>query len=490
MIVRGKLSGAERDMAQGVVLCPPECDNRMLEMQSSARTWPILLVGLLSLLALIVFSAIAAARMADQTYREMAAIHRSHQASEQVLNQIKSDIFLASIYLRDFLLDPSNENAGYYREQLRQSQSSAESHLKEITEQTGHLEKTRLAELASQMRTYWGSLEPVFEWSAEEKSRSRFAFIRRDVLPRRQNLLAIAEDIQALYSRDYMRERERVNSSTARFQRYYRNLVLLTLGLGLVVTVLTVHRTVRLERRAADQQLRTERAEHELRRLSQRLVKAQEEERKNLSRELHDEVGQMLTGLRLSLGQLGELRHGPQEQFDQHLTEAKGTTEQTLRIVRELAMGLRPSMLDDLGLAPALKWQAREVSRHTGIDVDIRINEPLDGLPDEHRTCLYRVVQESLTNCVRHSGARHVTVNLGSESPTGPICLTVQDDGSGFVPNDSMAKGLGLIGMEERVRELGGSMMIQSVPGTGTTLRVRLPLAGASGEETESLAGR
>lgn len=459
-------------------------------MQSSARTWPILLVGLLSLLALIVFSAIAAARMADQTYREMAAIHASHQASEENLNQIKSDIFLASIYLRDFLLDPSNENAGYYRGQLRRCQSSAQSRLEQIAKLTGNVEKARLTELDSQMRSYWGSLEPVFEWSAEEKSRSRFAFIRRDVLPRRQHLLTIAEDIQALYSRDYMRERERVNSSTSRFKRYSRNLVLFTLALGLVVTVLTVHRTVRLERRAAEQQVRTERAEHELRRLSQRLVKAQEAERKRLSRELHDEVGQMLTGLRLALGQLGELRHGSQQQFDAHLLEAKATTEQTLRVVRELAMGLRPSMLDDLGLGPALKWQAREVSRHAGIDVDIRITEPMDGLHDEHRTCLYRVVQESLTNCVRHSGARHVTVELGFEPGSGMIALAVQDDGTGFVPSDSLAKGLGLIGMEERVRELGGSMMIQSVPGTGTSLRVRLPFSDANREKTESPAGR
>jgi signal transduction histidine kinase len=458
-------------------------------MRRSLRTWPILLFGLLSLLALIVFSAVAGGEMAARTYQEMAAIHRTHQALDQALNQVKSHIFLASIYLRDFLLDPSNVNSDYYRRQLRQSQSAAQSQLNRIKELTGNLEKSRLAELDLQMKSYWSSLDPVFTWSAEEKTRSRFAFIRQDVLPRRQTLLSMAEDIQSLYARNYQREQDRVNESRAHFQRYNRNLIFLTLALGLIVTAVAVLSTLRLERRAAEQQLRTERAEHELRLLSQRLVKAQEEERKRLSRELHDEVGQTLTGLRLSLGQLSELRSSSKEEFDRHLAEVKSATEQTLRVVRGIAMALRPSMLDDLGLGPALNWQAREVSRQAGIDVNVQITASVDRLPDEYRTCLFRVVQESLTNCVRHSKAKHVSIELGREAQGDAVCLTVKDDGIGFVPSTSLGKGLGLVGMEERVRELGGSMMLQSVQDAGTILRVRLPTEGESREKTESVAG-
>jgi len=427
--------------------------------------------------------------MAAQTYQEMAAIHRTHQVLDQALNEVKSNIFLASIYLRDFLLDPSNFNSDYYRRQIRQSQSATESQLNRIKELTGTVERSRLAELDVQLQSYWNSLEPVFTWSAEEKSRLRFAFIRRDVLPRRQTLLSMAEDIQALYSRNYQREQDRVNASRARFEKYNRDLIILTLALGLIVTGVAVFRTLKLERRAAEQQLRTEHAEHELRLLSQRLVKAQEEERKRLSRELHDEVGQMLTGLRLSVGQLSELRTSSKDEFDSYLADAKLSIEQALRVVRGISMALRPSMLDDLGLGPALNWQAREVSRHAGIDVNVQITESVDGLPDEYSTCLYRVVQESLTNCVRHSQAKHVTIELGCEPSGDAVCLTVQDDGVGFVPSTSLGKGLGLVGMEERVRELGGSMMLQSVQGTGTVLRVRLPSRGKSREKTESVAG-
>jgi len=448
----------------------------------------MLLFGLLSLLTLIVFSSVASGRMAAQSYQEMATIHRTHQAFDQALNEVKSHIFLASIYLRDFLLDPSNENSNYYREQLRESQSAAESQLNRIKELTGNLERSRLAELELQMLSYWNSLEPVFTWSAEEKTRLRFAFIRRDVLPRRQTLLSMTEDIQSLYTRNYEREQDRVNASRIRFEKYNRNLILLTLALGLIVTGVAVVRTLRLERRAAEQQLRTENAERELRLLSQRLVKAQEEERKRLSRELHDEVGQMLTGLRLALGQLSELRSSSKEEFDAQLAEAKSSTEQAVRVVRGIAMSLRPSMLDDLGLAPALNWCAREVSRKTGIDVRVQITDSVDRLPDEYRTCLYRVVQESLTNCVRHSKAKHVAIELEREAKGDAVCLTVEDDGVGFVPSTSFGKGLGLVGMEERVRELGGSMMLQSVQGTGTILRVRLPFQDVSREKTKSFA--
>jgi signal transduction histidine kinase len=458
-------------------------------MRRSFRAWPILLFGLLSLLALIVFSAVVGARMTSQSYREMAAIHQAHQALDQTLNQMKSHIFLASIYLRDYLLDPSNANSDYYRQQLRESQAAAESELRRLKEWTGDLEERRLAELELQMRNYWNSLEPVFTWTAGEKTRGRFAYIRREVLPRRRNLLAMAEDIQSLYARNYQREQDRVEASRARFQRYNRYLILLTLALGLVVTAVAVQLTLRLERRAAEQRLRTENAERELRLLSQRLVKAQEEERKRLSRELHDEVGQMLTGLRLSIGQLSELRSSPKEEFEKHLAEAKSSAEQTVRVVRGIAMALRPSMLDDLGLAPALNWQAREVSRQTGVDVSVAIAESVDRLPDEYRTCLYRVAQESLTNCIKHSKARHVSIQLGPDAGGDAVCLTVTDDGTGFAPGASLGKGLGLVGMEERVRELGGSMMIQSVPGSGATLRVRLPLTSEIDEKTQGATG-
>ncbi len=135
---------------------------------------------------------------------------------------------------------------------------------------------------------------------------------------------------------------------------------------------------------------------------------------------------------------------------------------------------LRPSMLDDFGLVPALEWQAREVSKRTGLRVHVAAEESSDELPDQLRTCIYRVVQEALHNCARHAGARNVRVIVRQEPRR--MVLSVEDDGHGFDPG--RVRGLGLVGMEERVTHLGGVFEVQSRPGSGTRIAAELPLAG------------
>jgi signal transduction histidine kinase len=139
-----------------------------------------------------------------------------------------------------------------------------------------------------------------------------------------------------------------------------------------------------------------------------------------------------------------------------------------------MAMGLRPAMLDDLGLAPALEWQGREFSRHSGIPVEVQVDGSVDALPDAHRTCVFRIVQEALTNCARHAQAKHIRVVVhGSRAA---VLLSVQDDGVGIEGTEPSPGGLGLVGIEERARELGGAVSIHSQTGKGTTLQAEIPL--------------
>jgi signal transduction histidine kinase len=173
------------------------------------------------------------------------------------------------------------------------------------------------------------------------------------------------------------------------------------------------------------------------------------------------------------------LRLGPEEYFRSHLEDAKGLTAQTLQSVRSLASGLRPSVLDDLGLGPALEWQARQFSRRTGILVEVVTEDISDELPEAYRTCLYRVVQEALTNCARHSEAGQIRIAMKTQDDR--LCLAVQDDGKGFLDlkmrsPDAFGAGLGLVGIEERVHELGGAVELHSHPGQGTLLKVSIPL--------------
>jgi signal transduction histidine kinase len=129
-------------------------------------------------------------------------------------------------------------------------------------------------------------------------------------------------------------------------------------------------------------------------------------------------------------------------------------------------------MLDDLGLVPALEWQAREVGRRSGLDVQVQAEDSAGELPEAHLTCIYRVAQEALQNCVRHAAAHHVRIALQRFAET--VMLHVEDDGKGFLTG--RARGLGLLGMEERVVQLGGRFRVQSEPGRGTTVTAELPL--------------
>jgi signal transduction histidine kinase len=216
----------------------------------------------------------------------------------------------------------------------------------------------------------------------------------------------------------------------------------------------------------------------EIARLSARLVAAQEDERRALSRELHDEVGQTLGAVLVDAANLADRIPAGDTVSHRYLDNIRALADTSVNSIRNIALLLRPSMLDDLGLIPALEWQAREVSRRSGIKVKVTAENVSDSLPDAVRTCIYRLVQEALNNVSRHSGAKSVLV--GVQQTEGSLVLTLKDDGSGFEPDK--IRGLGLLGMEERVKQLGGRLEIESQPGHGTLLRAALPLAAGATE--------
>jgi signal transduction histidine kinase len=236
--------------------------------------------------------------------------------------------------------------------------------------------------------------------------------------------------------------------------------------------------TLRLEREVERRLQETTEARADLQTLSAGLVRAQEEERRTLARELHDEVGQSLSAIMMEAGSMSA-SSDPSEVHDRTASIGR-IAQKTLNAVRDLALLLRPSMLDDFGLVPALNWHAREMSKRTGLNIRIAADDIPPELPEEHTTCVYRVVQEAINNAVRHAGARNVQVIVknGALNDFGrrgfSLQFSIQDDGSGF--DHRAVRGLGLLGMEERVRRLGGIWRIDSRPGQGTTVYAELPL--------------
>jgi len=292
----------------------------------------------------------------------------------------------------------------------------------------------------------------------------RLSFFYNELVPRRTTMLQVADRIASVNERGLTRSEERSAASADSLRRYLMLTFAGTLTGGLILALVTIGFTLRLERELGSRRT-------DLEELSARLLRAQENERRALARELHDEVGQSLSAILMETE--GAECAGDPAAVREHLDSIKGLAERTVGQVRDLALLLRPSMLDDLGLAPALNWHARETSKRTGLNVVVDADDAIDSLPDEHRTCIYRLVQEAVNNAARHASARTVEVSVRKEREK--VNLTVQDDGAGF--DTRFMRGLGLLGMEERVRRLGGRLKISSEPGRGTLVQAALPVA-------------
>ncbi len=209
------------------------------------------------------------------------------------------------------------------------------------------------------------------------------------------------------------------------------------------------------------------------------IINAQEEERKRVARELHDETSQVLTSLLISLAVLEESVTSPEA--CSRIAETRRLAHQTLRAIRNLSLDLRPSALDDLGLLPALRWYIKEYQQKFSLPVNFHASGLKERLPTEIETVVYRIVQEALTNIARHAQARTVEVRVEGDAET--IQVSISDDGKGFETERHQRKlepgqehGWGLIGMRERASLLGATLQITSKLGHGTTIYTKLPI--------------
>jgi signal transduction histidine kinase len=436
------------------------------------RTWPVAALGLGGLLVVIMVSMLTLSQKAQDIYAELDQLNTHHHDVDAKLRRLRSDVNLSGIFVRDYLLDVASERAPEYRRRLREFRTDNMATLSELRAVEGP-HRAHIDSLQAKLEDYWETFEPLFDWTPAEKILQSARFLRREVVPRRDAVLAIAQEIEELNNANLAAQRGEVNRQYAAFRDDLHRLLWRSLALGLVVALIAVFRLRVLEGRSEEQRVVAERAERQMRQLSQRLVAAQEEERKNLSRELHDHIAQVLTALKMELGRIdrsaSDLR-GPA------VAESRRLVDQMFRTVRDLALGLRPSMLDDLGLQAALEWHVRDFIRRYGVDVTLRIDGRLDDLPDAHRTCVYRAVQEAMTNAVRHARPKGVAVTVTIDA--GILRASIVDDGVGMDVGRPR-EGLGLRGMEERVRELGGAVTITSARGRGTRIAISLPVPAA-----------
>jgi signal transduction histidine kinase len=440
------------------------------------KTWIVAALGLGSLVALIALSMLASSRRAQDIYVQLDELNTHHRNVEVKLRALRSDVNLSGIFVRDYLLDVARERDPEYREQLATFRSSNMATLAELRKLVDRDDE--IASLQAKLDEYWQALDPLFDWTPAEKIVRSAGFLRRDVVPRRDAVLHIAQQIEELNNTTLAEQRAEVAQRHEALRDDLDRLRWQTLLLGIVVALIVVLRLRFLEQRSDE-------AEAQMRRLSQQVVNAQEEERKHLSRELHDHVAQVLTGLRMELGRI-ERVGGTAAQLSASVAGCKQLVDELFGTVRGLALGLRPSMLDDFGLQAALEWHVRDFMRRYALNVELNVNGDIDALPDKYRTCVYRVIQEALTNCVRHAHASKVEVTLSTDARY--LHVRVADDGVGM-PGGIRRTGLGIRGIEERVKELGGTVTITGKGGAVIAAHLPLPLNMLEEEPLARAAG-
>ena len=436
-------------------------------MQRPASSLRSVLAGFGGLLLLMACLAVDSYRQTRDVSMASTALRHESRTRDALLDQLRTDTYRSATLVRDYMLEHDDVLAASQKGELQVLRSRVEKTLDRYAENAPEKEKAALQTLQQHAQSYWTSLAPPMTWNRSARLEQGEVYLRTTIIPRRDEMVQFVKQVNALDERVLDAAEGRIQVVQARFQNRVETISMLALAIGLILAVVVVHHTRRLGLDANTRFNEVLAAREDLRRLSDRLVAIQEEERRSISRELHDELGQAMSAMLIELGKLDSTRAGTHVDRT-GLASVRRLAEDNVAKVRNMALLLRPAMLDELGLIPALRWHAREVARRTGLKVKMIAAELNDDLPDSYRTCVFRVVQEALNNCVKHAQAREVRVVIHRDGEGLSIC--VQDDGGGFDPAHS--KGLGLLGMMERVNGLGGQFHIQSQPGHGTILSI------------------
>src|SRR4029079_19248629 len=416
-------------------------------------------------------------RMAELQDRA-AAISERYMQGQELLTTVRSQVLVGSVYVRDALLDPDRANAGEYRAKLEEAYRTAEDALQQYEPVVNSAtERDRIERLRDGIGEFRTTVLNVLQTDSSRWAIEARALLRQQIMPKREGVLNVTDEVQALNRSGFVQQQ---NELAAVYRITQRRLwgsfgvaVLVSLGIALLAAVYISRLEARLNRQCVREIENT----RDLQRLSTKLITAQEEERRGIARELHDEVGQALTAIK------GELAIA-QRTIDaagappQTLDDARSISENLLHTVRDLSHLLHPSVLDDLGRAAAGDWYLRGFGKRHGLRVDLIQDRMAQRLQPESEVTAYRIIQEALTNVAKHARARHCRVYL--QRLVNTLLVTIEDDGIGFDPG-TVARSdgehrLGLIGIRERVSQLGGHLRLESSRGTVTRLTVELPV--------------
>jgi signal transduction histidine kinase len=438
----------------------------------SRRT--VLRAGYAGVVAVLVLSAVEAYRIQTTVSRQHLEIYRRYVDQDQALSTLRLNLWLAGNYVRDFFINTTPAQGAVLRSQIDSLKASSEKALRDLaTFRSGDVPGLRRS-----MDEFWVLIDPIPQSMLHSSDKQQYDFVQREIVPRRGELYTAMRALTFAEQRHLQdSEGEFANS---RREAAERLVIMLVVGVLMcfVVARLSLRHAEALERQAERNYAAVEQAKVELQQLSGRLLEIEEEGKRQLSRELHDEIGQSLALLQIEISrsQASPDIHSPA--LRDSLSRAHALAERTVQTIRNLAVLLRPALLDDLGLVPALHFLMEDFLRRGTMTAEFIEEGLLDHYPDSVNTCVYRVLQEALHNCEKHSGATRVKVTVRQLSKL--LMLEVDDDGQGFELKENgmplKPGGLGLLGIRERASLAGGTFVIDTAPGHGTRIALRIPL--------------
>ncbi len=420
----------------------------------------------------MVIAGLDALRLARQMQTQEEEIRQTFLAHSQPLLVLSSSIYVYNDQIQEYLMSQDSQADGLTSAEISRLTAEINSIVGRYPAHCQPGERALRMNLEQLFTEQQSMLNPVLSWSREERHRQAWRLLNEEVLPQRSRIQETSKQIALWNSQQLAKTDGEMFRTFSSLQARQTRLLAIALTAGLVLSLASIVYLLRLGGEAQQRYQQLAESRSQLEALSAQLVDAQETERRSISRELHDEVGQSLGALLVEVGRLAASVPSDNVKVKDHVEKIKSVAETTVQTVRNIALLLRPSMLDDLGLIAALEWQGREVSRRSEMEVEVQSGEVSEKIPDEYKICIYRIVQEALNNAARHSAAKNAKVNV--DQTANKILVCVSDDGRGFDPQ--RVRGLGILGMEERVRRLGGIFTIDSKPGGGTTLKAEFPL--------------
>ena len=407
---------------------------------------------------------------------QSAGITARYLEAQERLTTVRSQVLVGSVHVRDALLESDRTLIPRYEQQIDDTYRTIDNALRDyepvLDTEAG---RTHVERLRREFDGFKQMTAQVLASVKEGAPRDVRALLNQSLVPRREAAVRVSEDVQSLNRAAFVQHQANIAQIHRLAERRTWQQVGLALIASLAIALIFSVYAGRLESRLVTQMQTNEQNTRALQQLSTRLIGAQEEERRHVGRELHDEVGQALTAVQVELA-VAARRLKAEGYSSPLLTEAEEITHGALQTVRDISQLLHPALLDDLGLSAAIEWQARTFEARHGIRVDVEQDGMAKRLPRAVELAAYRIVQEALTNVAKHARAARCRITLRRQDDD--VEISVEDDGRGFDPMDmdTSAPGLGLVSMRERAAQLAGRIALESEQGAGTRVKVKLPV--------------